>query len=215
MNLKTASGELMRLTLPDLSGESYRMMFEDRECDPKIAEILNSSEGLLLLVHADKIKPPLMVTTVAAQSAALGSPMQGGQEIAWTPSLSPTQIQLVDLLQLFRLPPLSIKLKRLAIVLSAWDKVEGEGKQPDKFLEERLPLLKQYLDSGADDWEWKVYGVSAQGGDYEKEDKPLTGTALQKLNALKGLDEPSLRIKVVSGTAISTDLTEPLAWLTS
>src|SRR5713101_6515052 len=34
MNLKNAAGDVMRLTLPDLSGESYRDMFELRECDP-------------------------------------------------------------------------------------------------------------------------------------------------------------------------------------
>jgi hypothetical protein len=80
-------------------------------------------------------------------------------------------------------------------------------------LAERLPLLKQYLDSGADSWEWKVYGVSAQGADYEKEGEPFTGTRLEKLNELKALDEPSMWIKVVSNTSTSSDLTEPISWL--
>ena len=215
MNLKNTAGELMRLTLPDLSGESYRAMFEDRECDPLVAKILDDSQGILLLVHADTIKAPLMVTTVAAQTQALGSTITDNQEVAWAPRLAPTQIQLVELLQLLRLAPLSVQTSRVAVVLSAWDKVESEGKQPDLFLAERLPLLKQYLEAGADKWQWKVYGVSAQGGDYEKEGEPLSGAKLAKLNGLKALEEPSMRIRVVSGNSVSSDLTEPIAWLLS
>jgi hypothetical protein len=215
MNLKNTAGELMRLTLPDLSGESYRTMFEDRECDPLVAKILDESQGILLLVHADTIRAPLMVTTVAAQTQALGSTIPDNQEVAWAPRLAPTQIQLVELLQLLRLAPLSVQTSRIAIVLSAWDKVESEGKQPEPFLEERLPLLKQYLEAGADKWQWKVYGVSAQGGDYEKEGEPLLGAKLAKLNGLKALEEPSMRIRVVSGNSVSSDLTEPIAWLLS
>ena len=213
MNLKNTSGELMRLTLPDLSGESYRIMFEDRECDPVVGKTFDKSHGMLLFVHSDKIRQPQMVVTAVAQSLSLGSTIPDGQEIPWTPNLAPTQIQLVELLQLLRQPPLSVEFKRIGIIMSAWDKVEDEGRLPDQFLAERLPLLKQYLDSGADGWEWKVFGVSAQGGDYEKEDERLTGRELERLNELKALDEPSMRIKVTSNGSVSSDLTEPIAWL--
>jgi hypothetical protein len=213
MNLANGAGDIIRLTLPDLSGESYRDMFELRECAVQVAGFLEASQGMLLLIHADKIKEPLMVTTVVAHAQALGSSLTIGQEVPWEPRLAPTQIQLVEFLQLLRQPPLSVPFKRVAIVFSAWDKVEDEGRSPSRFLEERLPLLKQYLDSSADDWEWTVYGVSAQGGDYEGEGEPLTGTKLSRLNELRALDEPSMRIKVVSKEATSSDLTEPISWL--
>jgi Double-GTPase 1 len=213
MNLKNVSGDLIRLTLPDLSGESYRDIFEIRECDKEVAKFLESSQGMLLLVHADNIRQPHMVTRVAAQSAALGSTIPDDQKVEWEPRLAPTQVQLVELLQLLRIPPLNVPFRKLAMVLSAWDKVEEEGRQPEEFMAERLPLLKQYLDSNSDVWDWKVYGVSAQGGEYEKEDARFTGSKLEKLNELKALDEPSMRIRVVSGTTISSDLTEPISWL--
>jgi len=75
------------------------------------------------------------------------------------------------------------------------------------------PLLKQYLDSGADGWECRVYGVSAQAGDYEKEGEPFTGRKLEKLNELKALDEPAMRVRVISNTSSSSGLTEPITWL--
>ena len=213
MNLKKSSGEVMRLTLPDLSGESYRTMFEDRQCDKQVARTFENSDGMLLLVHADKIRQPHLVVSVVAQSQKLGSAIPDGQEVPWVPNLSPTQVQLVELLQLLKRNPLAVKLSRLAIVLSAWDKVADEGRRPDQFLAERLPLLQQYLQSSLDDWAWNVYGVSAQGGDYEKEGESLTGKDLEKLNHLKSLDEPSMRISVIHGGHTSSDLTEPIAWL--
>jgi hypothetical protein len=38
MKLKNAAGIGVRLTLPDMSGDSYRDMFEARECDPLVAD---------------------------------------------------------------------------------------------------------------------------------------------------------------------------------
>jgi hypothetical protein len=213
MNLKDASDRLMRVTLPDLSGESYRMMFEDRECSPLVAKTFENCDGMLLLIHADKIKQPQMVVTVAAQSQRLGSVIPDGQEVPWSANLAPTQVQLVELLQLLTRDPLSVGFRRVSIVLSAWDKVEDEGRTPEEFLSERLPLLQQYLEAGLDGWTWRVYGVSAQGGDYEKEGEPFTGRDLEKLVELRSLDEPSMRIKVVSAGRTSPDLTEPISWL--
>jgi hypothetical protein len=60
-----------------------------------------------------------------------------------------------------------------------------------------------------------VYGVSAQGGDYETDNEKPSPTQLERINELKALDEPSLRIKVVSENTVSNDLTEPIAWLMS
>lgn len=215
MNLLDASSVPLRLTFPDLSGESYRVMFEDRDCAPAVAEILTRGEGMLFLVHADRIRQPHLVVNVVSQSNALGSAIPGGQEVAWSPSLSPTQIQIVDFLQLLRLPPLQVPFRRIAFVLSAWDKVVDEGRTPQEFLTERLPLLDQYLRSGADDWVWRIYGVSAQGADYEKDNVTLSPSQLAKLQELRAMDEPSMRIRVVSEGSESHDLTEPIAWLMS
>ncbi len=215
MNLLDSSNVPLRLSFPDLSGESYRVMFEDRECAPAVAEILSRGEGMLFFVHADRIRHPHLVVSIVSQSNALGTSIPLGQEVAWSPNLAPTQVQIVDLLQLLRLPPLQVRLQRIAIVLSAWDKVADERRTPEEFLREQLPLLDQYLRSGADGWLWRVYGVSAQGADYEKENEKLSDSQLKKLQDLRALDEPSMRIQVVSESSESRDLTEPIAWLMS
>jgi hypothetical protein len=168
---------------------------------------------MLFFIHADRIRLPHLVTTVKAQSEALGATIPSGQYAPWCPGLSPTGIQAVEVLQLFRLPPLSVPFRRVAIVLSAWDKAIDEGRTPEEFLAEKLPLLNQYLRAGADEWDWRVYGISAQGSDYEKEHEPLSAAQAAKLLELRSLDEPALRIKVVLGDSESHDLTEPISWL--
>jgi double-GTPase-like protein len=215
MNLLASGGNPVRLTFPDLSGESYRRMWEERDCDPAVAEMLTTGEGLLLFVHADQIQAPKSVVEVATQSKKLGIDVADGQDAPWSPRLAPTQVQLVDLLQLLRLPPLNLGPQRVAIMLSAWDKVAPENRTPEAFLAERLPLFDQYLRSGADGWTWRVFGVSAQGGDYETQNKIMTKTQRADLDVLRNLDQPSLRIKVVSEAAESHDLTGPVAWLMS
>ena len=96
-------------------------------------------------------------------------------------------------------------------MLSAWDKVADEGLDPETFLNARLPLLGQYLRRTADEWDWRVYGLSAQGGEYDstKQDVPPSPEA----EALRNLDQPSARIRLLHGGAETRDLTEPLAWL--
>ncbi len=212
MNLLDSSGEQVRLSFPDVSGESYRDMWEARDCTTELANLLRSGRGLMLFVNTDLIQAPLLTVQLAAQAQAIGVPLPPGQSQPWNAREAPTQVQLVDLLQLCRLQPLDIDTKRVSIILSAWDKVAIELRTPQQFLRERLPLLYQYLTIG-NVWDWRVFGVSAQGGDYIRDDKPPTPEELAKVEELRNLDDPVRRISVISDVDHAHDLTEPLAWL--
>ena len=210
MNLKDAAETPVRITFPDVPGEAYRRMTEERDCEPEIVDTLQAS-GVLLFIHADTIRPPKWVVDEVALSKAVGLTIPAGQEVPWHPRLAPTQVQLVDLLQLLRSAPLDVGPRRLAIMLSAWDKADGEGLSPAAYLKGKLPLLAQYLHRGADEWTWRVYGLSAQGGEY---DAIASGAARKPdAEALRNLDRPSTRIRLVGGAHETHDLTEPLAWL--
>jgi hypothetical protein len=212
MNLSDAAGVAVRVTFPDLPGEAYRRMWEDRDCKPEIAEVLRAG-GVLLFVHADTIRAPKWVLDEVALSKALGLEVPEGEIAPWHPRLAPTQVQLVDLLQLLRRPPLDVGPRRLAIMLSAWDKARGEGLTPESYLLAKLPLLSQYLRRGVDGWICRVYGLSAQGGDYDPVERDAA--RVPAAEELRNLDRASSRIQLVGPVPETHDLTEPLAWLMS
>ncbi|MGH8667449.1 MAG: hypothetical protein ACREUX_24605 [Burkholderiales bacterium] len=98
-----------------------------------------------------------------------------------------------------------------AVMLSAWDKASGEGLRPSDFLRVKLPLLQQYLTTNPHQWDMRVYGVSAQGGDYDEVKAGAQPT--KSAEDLRELDQPSTRIDLTDGVSRSNDLTIPLAWL--
>jgi hypothetical protein len=210
MNLKDSAGVGITVTFPDTAGEVYGRMWEDRECDVDIAETLKVA-GVMLFVHANTIQAPMWVVDDAALSRRMGIAIPEGQEVPWHPRLAPTQVQLVELLQQLSSTPLDIGPRRLAIMLSAWDKAAGEQLTPVAFLNAKLPLLAQYLCGNADRWDKRVYGLSAQGGDYDA----TQAGAVPKAEAaeLRKLDQASSRIRLLGDGPETNDLTEPLAWL--
>lgn len=204
MNLRDAHGQSIRLRFPDLSGESFNRMWEDRECDPLIADLVANGARVMWFVHADDFRYPLTVNEEVGMLEIAGIDLDGGdsKETLWSPALAPTQVVLVDILQMLFDPPLSGDRAKIAIVLSAWDKVARDANCPCDLLRARFPLLFQYLTSGMGPTCCRVYGVSAQGGDLETEAPYLEANPI-----------PSERVRVAFGRAETHDLTEPLHWL--
>jgi hypothetical protein len=211
MNLIDGDGVAVKVTFPDVAGEAYRRMWEDRDSDPEVAEIVKTG-GVLFFIHADNIRRPTWVVDEVALATSLGLPVVPGQEVEWHPRLAPTQVQVVALLQLLRSTPLDGGPRRLAIMLSAWDKAVGEGLPPQAYLEAKLPLLAQYLSRGVDGWTCRVYGLSAQGGDYDPVDAKEAERGVEA-TVLRNLNRPSERIRLLFNDQEFHDLTEPLAWL--
>jgi hypothetical protein len=210
MHLADQADASLRVTFPDTAGEAYQHMWEERECDPDVAETLKGG-NILLFIHSDTLQAPMWVVDDAALSKRMGLPYVNGEEVPWHPRLAPTQVQVVELLQFLSAEPLDTGPRRLAIMLSAWDKAAPEGLSPAAFLDTKLPLLAQYLRHNKLLWTSRIYGLSAQGGDYD----PIEEDAERKPQAeeLRKLDRPSDRIKLLGDAPETHDLTEPLVWL--
>jgi len=92
------------------------------------------------------------------------------------------------------------------VIVSAWDSVRalaGDDMTPDDWLTQALPLLGQYLRSNSDRYPYRIYGVSAQGGDLGR------GRArLLDLGADTGR-----RIIVQGPECTAHDITAPIRWL--
>jgi energy-coupling factor transporter ATP-binding protein EcfA2 len=197
------------VVLPDLSGESFSAQWEQRQCAEATARMLSASCGVLLMIHPLQIQQPVrirdrhaVVDTVAASSdkqSRGGTTAKTRKE--WLPSMAGTDVQLVDLLQCMLVQRDSNTAPlRLALAISAWDLVKDL--QPHDWVQQRLPLFHQYLASNQDLFVVQVYGISAQGGDYDHVAEELLGKVL-----------PSDRITIEGPDCHPHDLTAPLKWL--
>jgi len=202
----TATNRTFTLTVPDLSGESFVSQLVARQLTVSYDKFLRASSGAILFVSPLDYRKPARINKAKPLIEEMGAATdktdaQDNSSVTWDPAQTPTQVQLVELLQFiadrdYFKPPFPV-----ALIISAWDQLEGENKTPAKWLSEELPLLSQFLESNHKLFDHTIYGVSAQGGDYKKADE-LTHIP------------PSERIVVVGAEVKNDhDLTEPLTWL--
>ena len=203
----------VQITFPDLSGELFNNMWEGRDCPASLAEIINRSDGILFFLNANSIKTGRLLLDDIALTNITGSKLPKGNDTKWEPRLAPTQVKAVDLLQCFCSSVFNMKPCKVALILSAWDKAEDEQLNPEQFLAQHLPLLEQYLTAASHSWDWRVYGLSAQGGEYLNVQIKQTKKQLADVERLRNLNNPVDRIKLVFDGTSHKDLTEPIAWL--
>jgi hypothetical protein len=192
------------LHVPDMSGETWEAVWSTRLCAEHAAKWAQTARGIMLFLHSEKIRYPLDLMNYKAMGEAAGQTQEDANLTTWSPDNAPTQVVLVDILQTLTTSPLGNCGRRLAVILSAWDKAEETGMKPDKYLQVHFPLLYQFLQYSGNFYEVKVFGVSALGGDLE---------STEDAKRLKAEDMPSKRIGVVDGDHTHHDLTVPIQWL--
>jgi GTPase SAR1 family protein len=200
-------GSTIEISLPDLSGEAFRLQWATRKAQKTYVQFAQECEGALLFVHPHEIaqthviKPKLIEEEPSDDEESFASIPQSEN---WSPTQSSTQVQLVDVLQLLLgLREVRARL-RLAVVVSAWDVVRAKI-PPAVWLEARLPLLSQFVKANSDSIASEIFGVSAQGGDLTRDRGSLLGTRLA-----------SLRCYSVRGNSLDrVAFTAPLQYLVS
>lgn len=201
----------------DLAGESVEAGLKLRMVGEEFAAHLQGASCLVLFVHPN---PTIQQTitdanrglraidpVLASQSDTEGADADAGLGeldplVVWL--ATPTSVQLVDLLQVAE------GLRgdtpcHIAVVVSAWDTVANSPDgtlTPSQWLEGRLPLLHQFLSANEAQNRWNVYGISAQGGDFQND---------EDVERLLDLTCPERTI-VESDAGRSTDISEPLRW---
>lgn len=207
---------LIDVSIPDLSGESLRLQWALRKATVGFADRCQTAVGAFLFIHPESVRRPLRIPPNEAPAPVNGpdgrtnmmsqsntQPNDDPQLAThWTAEAAPTQVQLVELLQFasyLRHPEIAF---RISVVISAWDLIRTPI-VPIAWLERRLPLLFQFLTANSDVVPFRVFGVSALGGNLEA-DREL----LQRERV------PSRRIRVVDDAVESHhDLTAPLRFL--
>ncbi|MGD0981395.1 MAG: hypothetical protein ABR946_07920 [Solirubrobacteraceae bacterium] len=162
--------QVVSLDIPDRSGELLKHMLDSRVWDPDLLAQVGPAAGAMLFLRADLLAPQRSLDTGAATAGTdepAGGLAQDTAELGWSPARMPPDARAVDLLQSL-LAQRSQRLP-LAIIVSAWDRVTASSPQPSPsdWLADNVTLLDQYLASNADRLPHAVFGVSAQGGDFE------------------------------------------------
>lgn len=179
------------LSFPDLSGEAFRLQWTKREMSRSYAQRLHDSTGALLFIHPSRIAKPHRIDEVEEASSLVSKAMPSGAPSggsasdlkSWDPEKSPTQIQLIELLQ-FIASRENLKTPfRLAIVISAFDLAAATQLTAADLLSRELPMLKQYLDANSHIFECTCYGISAQGAEYRSPE--LTSAMILDADSLK------------------------------
>lgn len=213
MNHPTTDQRIV-LGFPDLSGEAFDLQFASRECSIDYVKSYDNDGGILLFINANRAQDGMNILDLV--------PVLEGEEEGektevvkkWSPELVSQQVRLVDILQFLQRPPFKRRCRRLVVAISAWDVVELPSLQPEMWLKRECPFLHQYLVANPDSFEFRVFGVSAQGGDLPNTD--TDGTESQKSIRKELLCKlPSERVACVGLNANQHDLTAPICWLSN
>ena len=202
------------LTIPDLSGETFDQIWTHRHWTPQFQALIDGSGGALLFVHPEKIEGGETLQDVQELQAQLPQAEAAGQPVlppAEKPKPAPfdvakvpTQIQLIDSLQLITETGNLNQPFRLGLVVSAWDSVLATQAtaKPGIWLKRQMPALVSYLANNPEIFDFKVFGVSAQGVDYGKLTPEFENTP------------PHARCRVAADDIVDpTDVTTPVQWL--
>jgi len=219
--LRDERGPVGEVLFPDLSGESFEGAWKDRHWTNEYDEFVSVADSFLVFVHPGTLKEPYTIAEMQRmaeaafpeenQTAGNPQPGDGGDDAPveippeeWSAEKAPTQVQLVDLFQFTEKFRRMKRPVRVAVIVSAWDLVRenypgdaGAG----NWVKERMSYLDQYLRSNSELFSVRVYGVSAQGGDLEKD-----------RNALQNHVRTSERIVIKGPDCAPHDISEPVRW---
>lgn len=169
-------GEELSLMIPDLSGEHYRKLVEDRYIERKIYDGLQEADEILFFLNPETMEKEERLKWEEISAASLVSEsmnVKKGDGFDIKVPEKATQSQVVELLQIL----LYYVKKKMTIkfVISAWDRVEkrqvGNKITPEEYLKNKFPFLYQCIIGNTERMEYEIFGVSALGAEYDDEEE--------------------------------------------
>jgi hypothetical protein len=204
LSLDSENGEV-DMVLPDLSGETFKAAVVRRVIPTAVDDLLQQASGILLFINCATATPRLTLTDarplLAMSDAAADS--DAAHALPFAPEDLESEVLTAELLQIVfdRCDIGRSNALRVGVVLSAWDVVpEAAGITPVTWLRTNQSMVSSLVQAATDISSIRVFGVSAQGGDYN--------TALDVRNR-----KPTERPLVIDEAGKDTDITRPVAWV--
>lgn len=181
LNLYNQDQKCVRFVVPDSSGEIFRDLVYDRRMPLNIINQIIKSDMLLFFINVKTMIPEKRIKLNEKSAIKKVNEKQGfldtkcGEMEEKEQQKFNNQSALVELLHsITYLVPHSLKIR---FVISAWDLVEKEFEKdkvtPEEYIKSELPLLNQYLMYNSKTIVYDIWGVSAQGGDFDDEEDLL------------------------------------------
>ena len=200
--LKDNKGSSFDLDWPDYGGEQISQLFERREVSTEWRERLKKANGWVLFIRLDAVTTyPDALSKLTSRDANAG---KAGRPETWDDNAY--FIELIQILSHVAGYQITFAGDKppLAIVLSCYDEVHDDKKEPALVLQEKLPLFASFIHSIWAAEKISVWGVSALG-------KKLTNKSNDDDFIDNGPEQHGWI--VTSENEKKHDLTEPLAWV--
>lgn len=208
MLLSDGGKSAIRLSFPDTSGEIYIAIVENRTWGSQYHRLISAADRLILFINEDITAGTPTISEVGDTSGHSPASQTGSEssEKEWNTGLVAKQVQYIDLLQLLLGSYAGKPMKKVSIIISAWDNHTVEGRDPDNWLNYHAPMLYQFIKANEDKVQFQVFGISAQGDEYDD------GQKTDEL-AEKPLSERPLIIGCNNSNINAHDITYPVRWL--
>jgi len=195
----TAQGSTDTITLcvPDFKGEKFQGIIQNN-IDPVVDKWFDESDTVLFFLKYSERDTLQEETPIVVQDGRQDQPsvMTTNEMSEWTKNIMLLK-HIAD----------TYNIGRYAICVSAWDKVDTEQYPTvESWLKATSPFFLNFLKDKIDDY--KLYGISAQGIDYDNYQDGETIESIQQKT------EENRRAFVYESEK-SYDITEPLYYLIS
>lgn len=190
----------IELIIPDLSGEDFEDVVKNRTMTDAMYKDIQESSNIFLFINPDMISKQTLIKDISPEHRQETEELESDSDEESNKNDQyeiHEQAQYVMLLQ--DIGRIRKDCTRMKVIVSAWDAYDCKA-TPQDLLEEKMPLLWQYLITNEKLFECEYWGISAQGGD-------LNDPA--KKDELLDCDDPIDRIIIVNseGKRMSNDLT--------
>lgn len=203
-----SSGQQIKIVVPDVTGELWKDAVSSSELTEEWMNQLKESSGALLFV---RVLSDLNVAPLDWVTARDLLKMDWAESPHQEESM-PTQVLLCELLRFLQLTLRKRSnggLPRVAIVITAWDRLDAEAKAlgPSAYIEKQYPLFSGRLED-ASSLDVKLFGTSVVGGDLEAD------PAFRQRFFEADLNTSGYVVQEIDGRVREElDLTLPIAWL--
>ena len=192
----SVKGTKLNLSLPDFRGEIFQNLL-DNTVSEDVEEWCEKSSGILFMVNLGNSSPEEFQYNVNANT----NPKVGLDKVVMRSSDISIVIRNVLLLKYLWGVMGDVPI---AVCFSSWDLKDcAEGKDVSVWIRENHPCLYNYVQAHFKNF--RFYGLSAQGADYDELDDE-SGDALAEKTTLK-------QRAYIYTDHVSYDITEPIAFI--